>query len=97
MSIRTDTQDLQINTTRINNGLFIFITKSLHFLFGQLTIRNKAIFRIYIDMIKKVFFHETVITLHSAFLYRIIFVQIEGNYIPEAEPLFTMHPDQLGI
>ena len=64
---------------------------------GQFAVRNMNVGGIDVDMIEQVAVHVVVVTLKRIPINRIIFIQVERNYILKAQAFFFVHPHQLGI
>ena len=95
MSIWSDTTDKQIDTTGIENHLFIVLAFFLKI--SSITIQDMHIFFLDVDMIKEVTSHERVIALRMFLGQSHILVHIEGDHILERYLSGTIGLDEVTV
>ena len=50
-----------------------------------------------VDLVEKVLFHEAVIRLQGVIVDRVIFIQVESDYILKAKAFVPVQPYELGV
>src|SRR6187551_1582341 len=91
MTIITNTQDLQFDTSCIFDHFFVLATMFLYVFFFYFTIRYMCILWININVIEKIHLHKALVALQRIITDRIILVKIKSNDIFKAQLFFLMH------
>src|SRR5687768_1939421 len=97
MTVITNSQYLQINTTCVFYHFLVLLAIGLELFLFYFTIRDMDVLWVNIYMIKKIGAHEAVIALQRIIIYRVIFVEIESDDIFKAQLFFFMQPYQLTV
>src|SRR5688572_21597079 len=97
MSIVSNAQQLQINSTCILDHFLILPAMFFYIFFFYSAIRNMGILRVNIDMIEKIHPHKAMIALQRIIAYRVVFVKIKSDHILKTELFLLVHPYQLSV
>ena len=97
MPVQTNSEDLEIDTSGLSDLLLIGGCVLPDILFVDGAIRDMDIGRVDVDVIEEMHLHEAMITLQRIRLHGIIFVQIEGDHVPETQTFKPVHPNQFGV
>src|SRR5690606_17706847 len=89
-------QHLDVDPAEAGDLLFIVAAESGNTLLRQRAVGDVDLFFGYVDMVEQVLAHEPDVALQRVRLHRIVFVEVEGVNVFEAEAL-VVHLHQLGI
>src|SRR5688572_21641238 len=97
MSIVTNTEQLQIDSTCILDHFLIQPAMLFYILFFYSAIRNMRILRVNINVIEKIHPHKAMIALQGIIANRVVFIKIKTDHIFKAELFFFVHTYQLSV
>src|SRR6185312_13137593 len=97
VAVVTDAQYLQIDAAGFFDHLLVLDAMLLDLVLSPLAVRDMTIGRIDVHLVEQLFLHEAVVALKGIVVDGIVFVEVESDNVPEAEPFVAVQPDQLGI
>jgi len=94
MPCPADTQDLDVYSPCLLDGLFVGITVSLYLRNGTLPVQQVYVGRGYVHVPKEMLVHEVPVTLRFRPTDRVVFIQVEGENVGEGKSLLPVETNQ---
>src|SRR6478736_3697144 len=93
----SNAENLNIDPARSQDLAFVLLAVGKHFRTRNEAVRYVNIFRRNINVIEKLHLHKAAVTLRMMRWQPIVFIEIEGNNVPEREPFVAVQSDQFSV
>ena len=97
MSGLADSQDLEIDASRLGDRALVFARVRLDLPAREVPPGNVHVAGLDVDVLEEILPHEAVVAVEALGGHRVVLVEVEGHDLGEVESFLAMEPDQLPV